>query len=54
MPEGGSNAGIVRRLCLTEGTVEKHIKAIFLKLNLTGDEADHRRVLAVIAYLQQA
>jgi DNA-binding NarL/FixJ family response regulator len=54
MAEGRSNSAIAERLFVSEGTVEKHIKAIFLKLNLTGDEADHRRVLAVIAYLQQA
>lgn len=52
MAEGRSNGAIAERLFVSEGTVEKHIKAIFLKLNLTGDEADHRRVLAVLAYLQ--
>jgi len=53
MAEGRSNSAIADRLFVSEGTVEKHIKAIFSKLNLTGDEADHRRVLAVLAYLQQ-
>jgi DNA-binding NarL/FixJ family response regulator len=52
MAEGRSNSAIAERLFVSEGTVEKHIKAIFSKLNLTGDEADHRRVLAVLAYLQ--
>lgn len=52
MAEGRSNSAIAERLFVSEGTVEKHIKAIFSKLNLTGDEADHRRVLAVLAYLR--
>ena len=51
MAEGRSNAGIARRLWLTEGTVEKHVKSILRKLPLTATEDDHRRVLAVIAYL---
>jgi DNA-binding NarL/FixJ family response regulator len=53
MAEGRSNSAIAERLFVSEGTVEKHIKAIFLKLGLTGDEADHRRVLAVLAYLRK-
>lgn len=53
MAEGRSNGAIADRLFVSEGTVEKHIKAIFLKLNLAGDEADHRRVLAVLAYLRK-
>ena len=52
MAEGRSNSAIAERLFVSEGTIEKHIKAIFSKLNLTGDEADHRRVLAVLAYLR--
>jgi DNA-binding NarL/FixJ family response regulator len=50
--EGRSNAGIARRLWVTEGTVEKHVRSIMAKLRLpeTGDE--HRRVLAVIAFLE--
>ena len=51
MAEGRSNGGIARRLWLTEGTVEKHVKSILRKLPLTATEDDHRRVLAVIAYL---
>jgi serine/threonine-protein kinase PknK len=52
MAEGRSNAGIARRLFVTEGTVEKHISSILGKLGLLeGGEDDHRRVLAVVAYL---
>lgn len=54
MAEGRSNSAIAERLFVSEGTVEKHIKAIFLKLGLAGDEADHRRVLAVLAYLRKS
>src|SRR5258705_2663048 len=52
MAEGRSNAGIARRLWVTEGTVEKHVRAILTKLNLPEDDDDHRRVLAVITYLE--
>jgi DNA-binding NarL/FixJ family response regulator len=51
MAEGRSNAGIARRLWVTEGTVEKHVRSILTKLPLTATEDDHRRVLAVVAYL---
>ena len=51
MAEGRSNAGIARRLWVTEGTVEKHVRSILAKLPLPATEDDHRRVLAVIAYL---
>ena len=52
MAEGRSNAGIARRLWVTEGTVEKHVGSILGKLGLLeGGEDDHRRVLAVVAYL---
>jgi DNA-binding NarL/FixJ family response regulator len=51
MAEGRSNAGIARRLWVTEGTVEKHVRSILTKLPLPATEDDHRRVLAVIAYL---
>ena len=52
MAEGRSNAGIARRLWVTEGTVEKHVQSILGKLGLRAtDEEDHRRVLAVITYL---
>lgn len=51
MSEGRNNAGIARRLCLTERTIETHIKNILLKLDLSSDEEDHRRVRAVLTYL---
>jgi DNA-binding NarL/FixJ family response regulator len=52
MAEGRSNAGIARRLWVTEGTVEKHVRAILTKLNLPETDEDHRRVLAVITFLE--
>jgi DNA-binding NarL/FixJ family response regulator len=53
MAEGRSNPAIGRRLVVTEGAVEKHIRSIFLKLGLHADDGDqHRRVLAVLAYLR--
>jgi DNA-binding NarL/FixJ family response regulator len=52
MAEGRSNAGIARRLWVTEGTVEKHVQSILGKLRLPEAEDDHRRVLAVITYLE--
>jgi DNA-binding NarL/FixJ family response regulator len=52
MAEGRSNGGIARRLWVTEGTVEKHVRAILTKLNLPEAGDDHRRVLAVIAFLE--
>ena len=52
MAEGRSNAGIAQRLWVTEGTVEKHVRSILTKLNLLATGDDHRRVLAVIAYLE--
>jgi DNA-binding NarL/FixJ family response regulator len=51
MAEGRSNAGICKRLWLTKGTVEKHVHSILQKLNLPDADDDHRRVLAVIRYL---
>jgi DNA-binding NarL/FixJ family response regulator len=51
MAEGRSNAGIARRLWVTEGTVEKHVHSILAKLPLSETDDDHRRVLAVIAFL---
>jgi DNA-binding NarL/FixJ family response regulator len=51
MAEGRSNAGIAKRLWVTEGTVEKHVHSIFMKLPLPETEDDHRRVLAVISFL---
>ena len=52
MAEGRSNAGIARRLWVTEGTVEKHVRSILAKLNLPESAGDHRRVLAVITFLE--
>jgi DNA-binding NarL/FixJ family response regulator len=51
MAEGRSNGGIARRLWVTEGTVEKHVHNILAKLRLPETDDDHRRVLAVMAYL---
>jgi DNA-binding NarL/FixJ family response regulator len=53
MAEGRSNAGIAEALVLSVGAVEKHIANIFMKLRLPPSESDHRRVLAVLAYLQE-
>ena len=52
MAEGLSNAGIAGRLVVTEGAVEKHVTSIFTKLGLEPAETDHRRVLAVLQYLE--
>jgi len=54
MAEGRSNAAIAASLVLTVGAVEKHIASIFQKLRLAPSDTDHRRVLAVLAYLQGA
>jgi DNA-binding NarL/FixJ family response regulator len=51
MAEGRSNAGIARRLWITEGTVEKHIRSILTRMQLPETQDDHRRVLAVLAFL---
>jgi DNA-binding NarL/FixJ family response regulator len=51
MAEGRTNIGIAERLGITEGATEKHISSIFGKLELPDSENDHRRVLAVLAYL---
>ena len=52
MAEGRSNAGIARQLWVTEGTVEKHVHSILGKLRLPESTDDHRRVLAVLTYLE--
>ena len=52
MAEGRSNLGIAQELWVTEGTVEKHVRSILTKLNLPEAGDDHRRVRAVIMYLE--
>ncbi len=52
MAEGRTNAGIAKRLWLTEKTVEAHVGSIMSKLGLTQSADDYRRVLAVLAYLR--
>jgi len=51
MAEGRSNAGIGQALWVTEGTVEKHVRSILMKLRLPESAEVHRRVLAVLAFL---
>jgi DNA-binding NarL/FixJ family response regulator len=51
MAEGASNAGIARRIFVTEGTVEKHVRSILTKLDLPESDNEHRRVLAVLRFL---
>jgi len=52
MAEGRSNSGIAKQLWVTEGTVEKHVRAVLSKLPLAESSEDHRRVLAVLTYLE--
>ena len=52
MAEGRSNTAIAESLVVSDGTVEKHVSSIFAKLGLSQTDADHRRVLAVLAYLR--
>jgi DNA-binding NarL/FixJ family response regulator len=54
MAEGRSNAGIARQIWVAESTVEKHVHSILGKLDLPDSTDDHRRVLAVLAYLSSA
>lgn len=49
--EGHSNSGIAAELCVTEGTVEKHVRSILMKLQLPESDNTHRRVLAVLTFL---
>jgi DNA-binding NarL/FixJ family response regulator len=52
MAEGRSNSGIAHTLWVTEGAVEKHVRHILAKLNLASESHDHRRVLAVLTFLE--
>lgn len=52
MAEGRSNGAIAGRLSIGEGAVEKHVSNIFSKLALEPDQSDHRRVLAVLAFIK--
>lgn len=52
MAEGRANQAIAERLCIADRTVEKHTNAIFAKLHIHENPTDHRRVLAVLAYLR--
>jgi DNA-binding NarL/FixJ family response regulator len=54
MAEGRSNTAIAAAMVVTEGAVEKHVSSIFSKLDLPPAERDHRRVLAVLRYLEHA
>ena len=51
--EGRTNRGIAERMVITEGSVQKYVTSIFGKLGLPASDADHRRVLSVLAYLQR-
>jgi serine/threonine-protein kinase PknK len=51
MAEGASNAGIARRIFVSEGSVEKHVRSILTKLDLPESATDHLRVLAVLKFL---
>jgi DNA-binding NarL/FixJ family response regulator len=51
MAEGRSNSGIAKELWVTEGTVEKHVRSILMKLRLPDADDLHRRVLAVLTFL---
>ncbi len=54
MAEGRTNAAIARQLVITSSAVEKHVSSIFAKLDLPASDDDHRRVLAVLAFLRSA
>ncbi len=53
MAEGRTNAGIARRLWLSEKTVQAHVRSILNKLDFPASSDDHRRILAVLAYLRE-
>ena len=52
MAEGRSNSAIAQRLVITDSAVAKHINAIFAKLDLNAADGDHRRVRAVLRFLE--
>lgn len=52
MAEGRSNVGIAHQIWVTEGTVEKHVRSILMKLDVSETSDDHRRVLAVLTFLE--
>jgi DNA-binding NarL/FixJ family response regulator len=52
MAEGHSNTEIARQMVVSDGAVEKHVRNIFVKLGLPPDDTQHRRVMAVLAYLR--
>lgn len=54
MAQGRGNAGIAQNLSLSESSVEKHVNAIFTKLDLSGEQLVHRRVAAVLTFLRDA
>ena len=51
MAQGRSNSGIAHQLFVAEATVEKHVRSLLMKLNLPETSDDHRRVLAVLTFL---
>ncbi len=53
MAQGRSNSALSAELCLSAKTIEAHVRSIFMKLNLSVDAGDHRRVLAVLAFLRR-
>jgi DNA-binding NarL/FixJ family response regulator len=53
MAQGRSNGAIAESLVVSAGAVEKHISSILTKLDLPPSEGEHRRVMAVLAYLRQ-
>lgn len=52
MAEGRSNAAVARAMVVSGGAVEKHVRNIFAKLDLPAGDDDHRRVLAVLAFMR--
>jgi DNA-binding NarL/FixJ family response regulator len=52
MARGKTNAGIAKSLIVSESSVEKYVHAIFMKLGLTQEHQQHRRVMAVLAFLR--